>query len=118
MRSVCQSRRKLLQPSGPLRSSRRGLTRRGHGVEDRAGPVELMTTISKVCPARPWRGFHVAERTANEGFSSLPRVWPVQGLMGSLEDTKGFAAVKRQVKALASKGAAPSAPTSKVVEER
>lgn len=42
----------------------------------------------------------------------------MEALMGSLQDTKGFAAVKRQVAAFSGKAGAPSAPTSKAAELR
>lgn len=38
--------------------------------------------------------------------------------MGSLQDTKGFAAVKRQVAAFSVKAEAPAAPTSRAAELR
>lgn len=42
----------------------------------------------------------------------------VQALVGSLQNSKGFAAVKKQVAAFSGKSAAPSAPVSKIVELR
>lgn len=38
--------------------------------------------------------------------------------MGSLQNTKGFAAVKKQVAAFSGKSGAPSAPVSKTAELR